>query len=179
MNNVLLLLSCLLFSIAPPKSIYSIVFKGINGSQIDMSMYRNKKILVSTFQASQPDLAKLRLQNYLYRANKDNLIVIAIPVNNGDSFVDEVKLQSLLTDSLHIEYIIARPGKSSKGSGESQHKLLKWITNVSENGHFDNDITKQGQMFLINERGALYGLFDPKTTYTILNDAINEPNDLE
>lgn len=160
-------------------SLYQIEFKDITGIDlIRMSNYTGKKLVVLEFNAASPDAFQLKSLDTLYKSSKGQFEVIAIPVNDFGTPMESNALKSMLKDSLRLTYLIGDPGIAQKSAGSSQHPLLKWLTDVNDNLHFDDDITEDGKMFILSDTGTLYAIlnkgFRPNNPLmqTILN---NEP----
>lgn len=176
-----LLLSYLITSLPMQDSgnLYQIEFKDITGiNLIRMSDYIGKKIVILEFNAASPDASKLKSLDTLYRGSKGQFEVIAIPVNDFGTPLERKALESLLKDSLGLTYLFSDSGIAQKSAGSSQHPLLKWLTDVNDNLHFNDDITEDDKMFILSDAGTLYAIlnkdFRPNNPLmqTILN---NEP----
>lgn len=137
-------------------NVYRLHFKGIDSTVINMSDFAGKQILVVEFETSAPDRKYLLSLDSLYKSRSNSLQVIGVPVNNSDTATQKSDLVNLFRDSLEISFIITDISKAKKSSNNNQHALLKWLTNVSSNRHFDNDIEDNGRMFVISRRGILY-----------------------
>lgn len=136
-------------------NVYKIRFKAIDSSNINMSDYAGKQILVVEFDALNPNSAQLQSLDSLAKSRSGSLQVIGIPVNNTDTSISKKTLIKLLRDTLRLSFVISDMGHANKSSN-SQHTLLKWITHVSSNTHFDSDIIDDGRMFMISQAGVLY-----------------------
>jgi glutathione peroxidase-family protein len=167
--NVLLFL--LVSIIYGSNNLYDIHFTALGGGDMNMSSFRGKKVVVMTFNGAHPYLG---LISYLDSLQKKvpGICVIAVPGMEFDSTVNETSLISL-RDSLHLSIIIARPAYLKKAAGGNQHPLLKWLTDVTQNTHFGRDVEEDSQLFIISEKGTLYGLLlGRQTSVSIINDVI-------
>lgn len=152
---------------------YSISFQNISGQPINMSEYAGKKILIIVLDASAPDTTQLQMLDSFYVANNPALSIIALPADDFGIPPDDSTLSVYLTNQLGLHYVIAQTGTAEKNS-DNQQVLLKWLTHVSDNMHFDNDITEGGQIYLIDERGILYGLLGKRTSPSFLHAALTQ-----
>ena len=75
-------------------------------------------------------------------------------------------LISLLRDTIKVNYPIASVSKALKKQDKEHHILLKWLTSKSMNGHFDEDVEGDSQMFIISETGILYAVVKQKISPT-------------
>jgi len=135
----------------------SISFTTLNNSQVNLRSYTGKKIAIVTIDASNPDTAKLRSYDSLYRHS--NLVILGILVNDFGAAMDTEVLRSLFEDSIHIGFPVSIVSKGTRGIG--QHPLLHWITTSSKKNHYDIDLNEAGESFLISSKGILYAVFRP------------------
>ncbi len=145
-----------------PVSLYQLQLNDVDGGLISMSSFKGKKIIVAEYDASKPDRNQLLALDTLYKKNKNNLTVIAVPVTDFGSTASEGDIKKLWKDTLQLSYVITKVSKVKKSNGNSQHKLFRWITNKTENGHFDYDVDNDGEMFMISETGALFAFIHKK-----------------
>src|SRR5215469_12002312 len=77
-----LLMSLFLFAAAGPTSVYDFKVPALDGSTIDLSAYKGKKILIVNTASKcgfTPQYANLEK---LYEKYKDKLVIIGFPANN-------------------------------------------------------------------------------------------------
>jgi len=174
MKPYLIIAALLLSTQVKAQTPYGLSFPGINGQTINLEGYAGKKLLVVVLNAAAPDKAHLQMIDSLRNANKDSLSVIGVPVEDFGEPLSDTALSALLKDSFGLHYPIAQTGKGSKTNEEDQQVLLQWLTRVDQNYHFDRDITEDGQTYLINEEGTLFGLFQKTVRPAELEDAIKQ-----
>lgn len=144
---------------AQNNTVYQLSFDALNNSQgkIAASSFQGKKVLITVFDAGNPDRNLLLSLDTLCRQNKNSLVVIAIPAADYTAAVkNAISLKKLVTDTLMLSYPVASISKSKKKAGAAQHSLLAWLTNKNQNNHFDADIDKPGEMFVLSEKGKLF-----------------------
>jgi len=151
-------------------SVYNLSIQGLDGKTIKLSDYKGKKILIAS---ASPDALKndgLRFFDSLQSAYPQ-IVVIAIPANDfggtkNTEIIDEIKSDV----SKHI--IIASPADVKKNKGRDQNSILKWLTSISDNTHFDDDVQTDIQSYVISESGILYAVLlktaDPAAFKNIL-----------
>jgi glutathione peroxidase-family protein len=149
-------------------NVHSIHFNGIDNSDIDMSIYKGRQILVVQFSALNPNRTQLISLDSLYKSRRESLQVIGIPVNDSDADIKKNSVVKLLRDTLKLSFVISDISKAKKRADNNQHSLLKWISHVDLNKHFDYDIEDGDQMYMISKTGILYALL---ARPTILNGA--------
>jgi len=163
MNSILILFSILGFSFFPAETrLYEIQFKSLDKARIDMSAYKGKKVIIVAFNAVNPDYTQLRSLDTIYQRHKNHVVIIAIPIEEFGKAMPDKNLINLLRDTMNVNYPIAAVSKAHKKQDKEHHPLLQWLTNKSMNGHFDEDVEGNGQMFIINETGILYAVVKQK-----------------
>jgi hypothetical protein len=66
------------------------------------------------------------------------LQVIAIPATDLGGPGSNANLTAI-RNTLSVKFIMTKMAKVKKEAGTNQHALLKWLTDVNENAHFDRD----------------------------------------
>ncbi len=161
-----------LIMVSMQSSIYNIQVETLEQATISISSFSGKKIVISPFNASNPDIAWLRHLDSLQMSNR-KLQVIAVPANDFANAGSNASL-SALKDSLALHLIILKSTDVKKSAGVNQNLLLKWLTHVNENGHFDVDVLAEGQMFIVSSNGILYSVLDNDVPADILNQILNQ-----
>lgn len=137
--------------------IYQLSFQNIHNKELKMQPIAGKKIIVVISDISNPNKKQLLSLDSLYKKNQDKVSIIVIPVNdwdNGNS--DKNKFKKLVLDTLKLSYNVTQISKAQKSNGANQQPLLKYLTDKTSNGHFDMDIQKGGEMFVISEKGNVF-----------------------
>jgi glutathione peroxidase-family protein len=152
--------------------IYDQSIMALDSSTVRFSSFAGKKILIAEFNAAQIDISQLRFLDSLQKANS-SLQVVAIPSKGIGTTVNKNDLAALQTQ-LNLSYIICLPAVAKKtGGGVQQNGVFKWLTNVSENSHFDQDVGPQSQMFFINEQGVLYAVLGKEAPQSIIREVLS------
>ena len=146
--------------------IYSISFQTADGKLLNMSSFKGTRVLVSVCNAKATDEQYLRYLNGLQNKVK-NLQVIVIP---GLEFQGqgELSMANSMKQSEKMKLIVAQPSWAGRVSGDKQHPLLKWLTNADLNGHFDVDVKTTEQLFVVDEKGSLVGVFDSRVSEDVI-----------
>ena len=160
--NLLSLLLCSVLMYQPYQNtsrLYDLQFNTLDSSAVvSMSNFEGRQLIIIEFDASNPDRLRLQSLDTLYRNSNGLLSVIAVPAQDFGTPMPYESLKSFLRDTLELSYMISDVAYTQKAAGAAQHALFKWLTNVNENLHFDDDITDEGQMFVISEAGILYAV---------------------
>jgi len=164
-----------LFSSNIGSSLYEISFKNFNGNSVNMSSFKGQRIVIIVFDSKRPDTTYLALIDSLARSDSASTAVIAVPATDLNNDSTDVSIQpgsslALMPRNL----IISQAVQVKKSAGESQHPLFKWLTHVEQNEHFDRDVEQDGQLFMINEQGVLYGVHDKQLPADAIKKVMTE-----
>lgn len=126
------------------------------GRAVNMVTCQGKKVLVAVCDAYEPDTLLLAQLDDVQQKYRDRLVVIVIPVNDLSSSAKAVDAGRWQAISGSYEVSTLSAGK--KSGGKAQHPLLRWVTNLSENRHFNHDIKEGVYLFVISETGRLFAV---------------------
>lgn len=157
MIKILMLSAGLLFI----STLYDFKVPSLDGSTIDFSKYKGKKILIVNTASEcgyTPQYADLEK---LYEAHKSNLVVVGFPANNfgGQEPGTNTEIKEFCKKNYGVTFPMA--GKVSV-KGDDIHPLFKWLTTKSENGVMDAEIKWNFTKFLLDEKGKLIAVFPSK-----------------
>lgn len=157
MFKVLLLASFLLLA----TGIYDFKVPGLDGSTIDLSAYKGKKILIVNT-ASQcgytPQYADLQA---LHEKYKDKLVVIGFPANNFGQQEpgSNADINSFCKKNYGVSFLMAEK-VSVKGS--DIHPLFSYLTAEAKKMGVEDPIRWNFTKFLVDEKGKLVAVFPSK-----------------
>ena len=154
------------------ESIYNIEVQPINGgSAISLSTFAGKKIMVTIISSLNPDTTTLAFLDSLQQSDTE-LQVIAVPAADLGAAGNDQDIA--VRNALSTGFIITKSAMVSKSSGTDQMALFKWLTNVSQNRHFDIDANAHGQYFIVSKAGTLYSVLPANVPANILTRTLNE-----
>ena len=153
-------------------SIYDVQIVSIQNSNISISSFANKKILVTTINCENPNTSQLQFLDSLQNADT-SVRVIAVPALDFGGTENNAALISL-SNSLGLDFVITKATYTQKSAGANQHSLFKWLTDVNENNHFNSDVESVGQMFIVSKTGTLYSVLGNNVPANILNQILNQ-----
>jgi len=164
MKLSLLLLANFLFFIATaktdnvPASIYEFKVKALNGSTIDFSQYKGKKILI----VNTPERADFNMQyaelEKLYQQYKDKLVIIGFITNDF-----QVEPGSAKNDRPRNYPVTFPLAAKVLVRGDDMAPIYRWLTEKQFNHLQDSEIQWDFQKYLIDENGRLVSMFEPTT----------------
>jgi glutathione peroxidase len=145
-----------LFSFSlPPKSIYTVRMKDIDGRVIELVKFRGKKMVFIILSGKETDSAINDLSGFSAQY-KDSAIVIGV-LSVEDGFVEADKDSVKNVFNIKCPDVILTESMYTRKASTDQSELMQWFTHADQNLHFDDDITGAGRKFFIDEAGELYG----------------------
>jgi len=143
---------------AQAKSIHSFKVEALDGSTIDFSKFKGKKILVVNtasecgFTPQYADLEKL------YEAYKDKLVVVGFPANNfgGQEPGSNHEIATFCQRNYGVQFPMA--AKISV-KGDDIAPIYKFLTDKKENGVKNTEILWNFTKILLDEKGNVIDSF--------------------
>ena len=150
---------------AVPKSIYDFKVAGLTEGTIDFSKYKGKKILIVNT-ASQcgntPQYADLEAMSKKYAGK---LVIVGFPANNFGA--QEPGSDKEISEFCQKNYSVTFPMASKISvKGDDMAPIYHWLTEKKYNNLKDSDVKWNFQKYLIDEKGNLVAVFDPRTKPT-------------
>ena len=148
---------------AQAKSIHSFKVEALDGSTIDFSKFKGKKILVVNtasecgFTPQYADLEKL------YEAYKNKLVIVGFPANNfgGQEPGANHEIATFCRKNYGVTFPMA--AKISV-KGDNIAPIYKFLTQKKENGVKDTEIKWNFTKILLDEKGHILDSFESKIT---------------
>jgi glutathione peroxidase len=145
-----------------PASIYEFKVPALNGSIIDFSQFRGKKLLIVNTASKCGFTHQYEGLERLYTNYKDKLVVIAFPSNNF--LFQEPGSNEIIATFCKTKYNITFPVAAKVSvKGWNKAPIYHWLTAKRYNGHADSKVKWNFQKYLIDEHGQLAHIFSPKT----------------
>lgn len=143
-------------------TLHDFTVKDIDGKDYHLSSLKGKKVLVVNV-ASKCGLTPQyeQLQKLYEEYGDQNFVVIGFPANN---FKDQEPGTNLeIKEFCSANYGVTFPLMDKISiAGEDQAPLYRWLTQKSENGKLDQEVTWNFQKFLIDEDGHLVDVVMPQ-----------------
>lgn len=139
-------------------SIHQFKVDAIDGSVIDFSTYKDKKILVVNTASECGFTPQYEGLQKLYEAHKDKLVIVGFPCNQfgGQEPGDGKTIQTFCKKNYGVTFPLAA---KVDVKGEKIAPIYKWLCNKSENGVLDATIKWNFNKFLLDENGVLLAYF--------------------
>jgi len=149
---------------AAAMSVYDFKVPGLDGTSIDLSKYKGKKLLIVNtaskcgFTPQYADLEKL------YEKYKDKLTIVGFPANNFGS--QEPGTNSEIKEFCSKNYGVSFPmAEKVDVVGDNTHPLFKYLTAEAKKLGVEDPVIKWNfTKFLIDENGKLIAVFPSKVT---------------
>ena len=148
----------------PPQSIYDLSITLNNGSIVNLSKYKGKKLLLANTASDCGFTNQYDELQKLYSENKDRLEVIGFPAN--DFKQQEKKTDEEIAQFCKLNYGVSFPlaKKSSVKPGSEQNPVFQWLTDKTKNGWTNKKPSWNFSKYLVNENGILINYFDPSVS---------------
>jgi len=143
----------------PPVSFYQLKATANNGSSIDFSAFKGKKIMIVNtasdcgFTGQYDELEKLH-QQY-----KDKLVILGFPANDfkEQEKKDDNGIAVFCKINYGITFQLMQKSHVIKGAG--QNPIFQWLTHAEQNGWCNQQPVWNFSKYVINEEGELTHFF--------------------
>lgn len=145
---------------AQSTDIYSYSFTDIDGTEVAMSQFKGKKILlvnVASHCGFTPQYEDL--QN-LHEQFGEKVTIIGFPCNQfmGQEPGEESDIKAFCQKNYGVEFLMAT---KIDVKGNDQSPIYKWLTSKELNGVEDSKVAWNFQKYLIDENGHYVDKFEP------------------
>jgi glutathione peroxidase len=144
-------------------SVYDYKVPGLDGSTIDFSAFKGKKILIVNTASECGLTPQYEGLEKLYEKYKNKLVIVGFPANNFGG--QEPGSNSDIKEFCKKNYGVSFPmAEKISVKGNDTHELYKYLKAEAEAKGFTDPVTWNFGKFLINEKGELVATFSPRTT---------------
>ena len=150
-------------------SIYDISITSLEGKTIDLNDFKGKKILFVNVASKCGFTSQYKNLQKLHDTYGEKVEIIGIPCNQFGSQEPgtAAEIKEFCTKNYGVSFLMS---EKSQVKGANQHPLYKWLTNKSENGIQDSEVSWNFQKYLVDENGKLMQVF--KSGVNPLDDSI-------
>lgn len=158
-----LMLTMILAITLSGSSIYDFKVAGLDGTDIDFSQYKGKKIMIVNTASACGLTPQYEGLEKLYNQYKDKLVVIGVPANNfnGQEPGSNEDIKAFCKKNYGVTFPMA---EKISVKGDDTHALYKYLKEQATAKGFADPVTWNFGKFLINEKGELIATFSPRTT---------------
>ncbi|WP_411895475.1 glutathione peroxidase [Winogradskyella sp. A2] len=142
----------------PTKSIYDIEINSLNGSPINLSEFKGKKILFVNVASKCGFTPQYRELQELYDYYKRELVIIGVPCNQfgNQEPGNSVEIQEFCQVNYGVSFLIT---EKIDVKGPNQHPLYEWLTKKYINGRQNSSVKWNFQKYLVDENGEFLDYF--------------------
>lgn len=164
--QLLLMLNLLFFAATPkgdvPASIYDFKVTALDGSKLDFSKFKGKKILIVNTASECGNTPQYADMEKLYKLYKGKLVIVGFPAN--DFGAQEPGTNQEIAAFCKKNYSVTFPMAAKiTVKGNDKAPIYRWLTEKKYNNHKDSEVRWNFQKYLINEKGELIEVFSPRT----------------
>lgn len=144
-------------------SFYDFKVKDIDGNDFELSKLKGKKVLVVNT-ASKCGLTPQykQLQSLYEQFGGEKFVIVGFPANNF--MKQEPGTNEEIAEFCEKNYGVTFPMMEKISvKGDDMHPLYHWLTEKSKNGALDSEVGWNFQKYLIDEKGQLVKMVEPKT----------------
>src|SRR5882757_42505 len=157
-----LLLTLILSAVLTGSSIYDFKIPGLDGTDIDFSKFKGKKIMIVNTASKCGNTPQYADLEKLYEKYKDKLVIVGAPANNfGEQEPGtNTEIKEFCTKNYGVTFPMA---EKVDVVGENTAPLFKYLTEEAKKlGVADPVIKWNFTKFLIDEKGTLIAVFPSK-----------------
>ena len=169
----MLRIALLALAFAAFASIYDFKVTGLDGSSINLSKYKGKKILIVNTASKCGNTPQYETLEKLYEAHKDKLVIIGFPANNFHQ--QEPGTNGEIQEFCKKNYGVSFP-MSEKVSvkGDDIDPLFKYLVAEAEKMGIQDPIKWNFTKFLVDENGKLIDVIDNRVKGDELTAAVTK-----
>lgn len=170
-----LIIAVLLTFAIPPKGIYTIKIKDIDGGVTQLAKYHGRKLVFMVLSGKEPDSVLDRIAAFCAKYKESTSVIGILSVEDGYDEANRDFLKQLVKTK--VPGLILTEGMYTRKSSAGQSELVQWLTSKDQNQRFGAAITGPGWKFLIDETGELYGVLSPYSQLSspAIERAMNKP----
>lgn len=144
-------------------SVHKFSVKALDGSTIDLSAYKGKKILIVNTASECGYTPQYKDLEALYEKYKDRLVIIGFPTNDfgGQEPGSNSEIKTFCQKNYGVTFPMA---EKITVKGNDIAPIYRWLTHKSENGVLDAEVKWNFNKFLLDGNGKLIAKFDSKVT---------------
>ncbi|MDP6909505.1 MAG: glutathione peroxidase [Flavobacteriales bacterium] len=151
-------------TMAQTKSLHDFKANTLEGSELDLSTFKGKKVLVVNVASKcglTPQYADL--QKLYEQYGSDSFEIIGFPANNfmGQEPGSSDEIAEFCQKNYGVTFTMM---EKVSVKGKDQSPIYKWLTSKEENGVLDGKVSWNFEKFLINEDGKLVKNLEPKVS---------------
>jgi len=149
-------------ALSAQKTFHSFKTTTIDGAPFDLASLKGKKVLVVNTASKCGNTPQYKELEAMYKKYQDrNFVIVGFPANNFMG--QEPGTNQEIKEFCQQNYGVTFPMMSKISvKGKDQDPIYQWLTQKSENGKLDAEVTWNFQKFMIDENGNLVDFVSPR-----------------
>lgn len=145
------------------QSIYQFSVLDINGKEFELASLKGKKVMIVNTASECGLTPQYKQLEEVYEKYKNaNFVIIGFPANNFGA--QEPGTNQQIATFCSKNYGVTFPMMSKISvKGNDMHPLYEFLTQKQKNGFQDSEVKWNFQKYLIDEKGHLFKVIDPRT----------------
>jgi glutathione peroxidase len=154
----------MLFSVAAytqTSGFYDFKVKTLEGKEFDFSTLKGKKVMIVNTASKCGNTPQYKDLEEVYTKYQDNLVIIGFPANNFASQEPGTasEIRKFCTENYGVTFPMM---EKISVKGNDMAPIYKWLTSKDKNGVRDSEVKWNFQKYLIDEKGNLIDVIDPR-----------------
>lgn len=148
------------------ENLHQFKVKTLTDDDFDFASLKGKKVMIVNTASKCGLTPQYKDLQALYDTYKDqNFVIVGFPANNFMS--QEPGTNEEIAEFCQQNYGVSFPMMAKISvKGDDIHPVYQFLTNKSKNGFKDSDVAWNFQKYLINEKGEIEKIIQPKTLPT-------------
>ena len=140
------------------KNIYDFKLEGLSGRTVDFADFVGKKILIVNVASACGYTSQYAQLQEVATEMKDSVVVVGCPCNQfgGQESGSSEEIQQFCQVNFGVTFPLT---EKLEVKGANAHPLYQWLTQKSENGVADSEVSWNFNKYLINEKGEFVSHF--------------------
>ena len=156
------LIALLISSVLAANSIYDFKVEGLEGSSIDFSKFKGKKIMIVNTASKCGNTPQYAELEELYEKYKDKLVIVGFPANNFGG--QEPGTNSEIKEFCSQNYGVSFPMAAKVSvKGDDIAPIFQYLVGEAKKLGFEDPIKWNFTKFLVDENGKLITVMHNKT----------------
>lgn len=148
-----------------PTDLYTIEINLLNGTPLDMNLFRGKHTLFVNVASECGFTGQYKALETLFQKYKKQLMIVGVPCNQfgGQEPGNVDEIASFCERNFGVTFLIA---EKVHVKGPKQHPLYRWLTQKQQNGKKSSAVRWNFQKYLVDSQGHLVDYYYSTTSPT-------------
>lgn len=140
---------------------YDFKVKTLEGGDFDFSSLKGKKVMIVNTASKCGNTPQYKDLEEIYEKYQGDLVIIGFPANNfaNQEPGSASDIRNFCTENYGVTFPMM---EKISVKGDDMAPLYKWLTSKDKNGVMDSEVKWNFQKYLIDEKGNLVNVIDPK-----------------